>query len=171
VHDGFAVRIFYADGGPPESGERRISDLSPKWMAICDDLLAGYGPVMKHNMGSTLSHFDIAMAGPMVELLAFGQTCFRLAISLGSGSEQDRATVSQFRGLWTGLVQSAGNTVDTAAMRLLDGAATERCVLVLDACQPADDGQKLALAQLGEHLAAAYFKYCAASGSAVSGGG
>ena len=159
----FAIQIFYADGGPPESGERRISDLSPKWMSICDDLIASYGPVMKHNMGSTLSHFDIAMAGPMVQLLAYGQTCFRIAISLGTGSEQDRATVLQFREIWTRLVESAGNTVDPAAMRVLDQAASERCVLVLDALQPVDADQKLALLQLGEHLAGAYFKYGAAS--------
>src|SRR5262245_41850280 len=148
MREAFAIRIFYADGGPPESGERRISDLSPKWMGIGEDLLASYGPVMRHNMGSTLSHVDVVMAGPTVELLAFGQTCFRLAISLGTGSEQDRATVLQFRETWKQLVESTGNTVDATAVRILDQAATEQCVLVLDTCQPVDDGQKLALAQL-----------------------
>jgi hypothetical protein len=121
-------------------------------------------------MGSTLSHFDIAMGGPMVELLAFGQTCFRMAISLGRDSEQDQAAVSQFREIWTGLANSAGNTVDPAATRILDQAATERCVLVLDTCQPVDDDQKLALLQLGEHLAGSYFKYCTASGTPSGGG-
>src|SRR5439155_5915840 len=100
-------------------------------MSICDDLLASYGPVMKHNMGSTLAHFDIAMAGPMVELLAYGQTCFRLGISLGTNSEQDRATILHFREIWTRLVENAGNMADPAAMRTLDQAATEQCVLVL----------------------------------------
>ena len=160
----FTVHIFYPDGDPPDSGERRISDLSQKWMGICSGLLTHYGPVMKHNMGSTLAHFDIAMAGPIVELLAFDQMCFRLAISLGSSSEQDRATVLQFREIWTRLVESAGKTVEPAAMRILDQAATEQSVLVLDTCLPAvDDDQKVALAQLGEHLAGAYIKYCASS--------
>jgi hypothetical protein len=158
----FTVHIFYPDGGPPESGERRISNLSPKWMGICSEMLAHYGPVMKHNMGNALAHFDIAMAGPMVELLAFGQMCFRLAISLGSSSEQDRATVLQFRQIWTRLVEGAGNTIHPEAMRVLNEAAMEQSVLVLDTCQPAvDDDQKVALAQLGEHLAGAYIKYCA----------
>jgi hypothetical protein len=157
----FTVHIFYPDGDSPESGERRISDLSPKWMGIFSELLTHYGPVMKHNMGSTLDHFDIAIAGSMVELFAFDHMCFRLAISLGSGSEQDRATVLQFREIWTRLVESAGNTVELAAMRILDQAETEQSVLVLDTCQPAvDDDQKAALFQLGEHIAGAYIKYC-----------
>jgi len=164
MREGFTVHIFYPDGDPPESGERRIGNLSPKWLGICSELLTYYGPVMKHNMGSTLAHVDIAMAGPVVELLAFDQVCFRLAISLGTSSEQDRATVLQFREIWTRLVESAGNAVDPAAMRILDQAATKPSVLVLDACQPAvDDDQKVALAQLGEHLAGAYIKYCASS--------
>ena len=158
------VHIFYPDGDPPESGERRISDLSPKWIGIFSDLLTGYGPVMKHKMGSTLSHLEIRMAGPMVELLAFDQVCFRLGISLGTGSEQDRATVLQFREIWTLLVEQAGNTVEPVAMGILDQAATGQSVLVLDMCQPSvDDDQKLALAQLGDHLVGAYIKYCSAS--------
>jgi hypothetical protein len=165
VREVFAIHVFYADGGPPKSGERRISDLSPKWIGICDDLLRYHGPVMRHNMGSSLSHFDM-MGGPVVELLSFGQTCFRLAISLGTGSEQDRAAVSQFRGIWTRLVESGGAVVDLAAIRVLDSAATEQCVLVLDWAQPVDGDEQAALAQLGQHLAGSYFKYCAASGLA-----
>jgi hypothetical protein len=165
VRDVFAIHVFYADGGPPESGERRISELAPKWIGICDDLLAHHGPVMRHNMGSTLSHFDIVMAGPMLELLAFGQACFRLAISLGTGSEQDQATVLEFCKIWSRLVESAGNKVNPVATGILDQAATKQSVLVLDTAQPADKADKLALAQLGQHLAAAYFKWCAASRS------
>jgi hypothetical protein len=163
VRDTFTIHIFYADGSAPESGERRLSDLSPKWLAICGDLLTHHGPVMRHNMGGTLSQFDVVMAGPAVELLAFGKTSFRLAISLGTASKQDDATVSQFRELWTRLVESTGNTVAAAAMRVFDRAATEPCVLVVDTCQPVDDDDKLALYQLGEHLIGAYIKYCAAS--------
>src|SRR4051794_3598729 len=100
MRDKFTTHIFYADGGSPESGDRRLSDLSPRWLAIFDDLLTRHGPVMRHNMGSTLSHFDVVMAGPAVELLAFGKICFRLAISLGTASEQDQASVSQFREVW-----------------------------------------------------------------------
>jgi hypothetical protein len=67
----------------------------------------------------------------------------------------------QFREIWTWLVESAGNTVELTAMRILDQAETEQSLLVLDTCQPAvDDNQKLALAQLGEHIACAYIKYC-----------
>jgi len=87
--------------------------------------------------------------------------CFRLAISPGISPAQDRATVLQFREIWTRLVESAGNTVELAAMRILGQAETEQSVLVLDTCQPAvDDHQKAALAQLGEHIAGAYIKYC-----------
>lgn len=165
MRESFAIHIFYADGASPESGERRIIDLSPKWVGICSDLLSRLGPVLKHNMGSTLSHFDIVMAGPMIELHAHDQLCFRLAISLGTQSEQDQTAVAQFRELWTHLATSAGNEIDSAAARILNHAPATQCILVLDVGSTIEDGQKLALLQLGEHLSGAYMSMSTASHS------
>jgi len=162
MQDTFALHIFYPDGGPPESAEKRISELSPKWLSICADLLAHHGPVMNHNMGGTLSHLDIRMGGPTVHLLAFGHLCHQLAISRGSGSEQDRAAVSQFKILLEKIAEIAGRVVDRAAIAVLDEAPCAQSVLVFDMCQPAvDENQKHALVDLGVHLAGAYYQYCA----------
>lgn len=160
MRDNFAIHCFYADGGLPDSGSRRISDLSPKWLAICDDLLAAHGPVLKHNMGSTLSHFDIAMAGPMIELNAYGQPGFVLAITLGTGSQQDQATVLKFREDWSRLVESAGKKIHPAGVIVLNQATREQSILILDLCPSLEEDQKLALLQFGEHLAGAYLRYC-----------
>jgi hypothetical protein len=163
MQDTFAIHIFYPDGDPPESGEKKISELSPKWLGICADLLAHYGPVMTHNMGSTLSHLAIKMGGPTVHLLAYDHVCYQLAISRGSGSKQDRAAVSQFRILLEKAVEIAGKTVDPAAIAVLDAAPGTPSVLIFDMCQPAvDEPQKHALADLGVHLAGAYYQYRAA---------
>ncbi len=162
MQDTFALHIFYPDGGPPDSAEKKISELSPKWLGICADLLAHYGPVMNHNMGNALSHFDVRMGGPTVHLLAFEHLCYQVAISRGSGSEQDRAAVSQFKTLLEKAVEIAGKVVDRAVIAVLDEASCTQSALVFDMCQPAvDENQKHALADLGVHLAGAYYQYSA----------
>ena len=160
MHETFAIHIFYPDGGPPESAEKKISELSPKWLGVCADLLAHYGPVMNHNMGGTLPHFDIRMGGPTVHLMAHKHLCYQLAISRGSGSEQDRAAVSQLEVLLEKAVEIAGKAVDRAAIAVLDEAPCTPSVLIFDMCERAvDEDQKHALAELGVHLAGAYYQY------------
>jgi hypothetical protein len=160
MQDTFALYIFYPDGGPPVSGEKKISELSSKWLGICADLLAQHGPVMNHNMGAPLSHIDIRMGGPTVHLMAFEHLCYQVAITRGEGSEKDRAAVEQFKVFLETAAEITEKTVDPAAIAVLDEALCTQSVLVFDMCQPAvDENQKHALLDLGVHLAGAYYQY------------
>jgi hypothetical protein len=156
----FGVHIFYPDGGPPESGSQPIDALSVNWLSICRDLLNAQGAVFSHNMGSTLSHFDIELAGPVGRLVAYGKTCFDIAITLGANTDQDVLSSTYFRKKLDDYVNSAGNALSQSALDTIDAAATNRCVLLIDKCvSDVDDEQKHALIQIGYHLVAAYYEY------------
>ncbi len=157
----YKTHIFYPDGRVPESGTQDISALSAKWLRVCAELLNHYGPVMDHNMGSTLSHFTIRMGGPIGELLIHGMTCFKFAISIGTGSEQDRATVNHFMDSFSRLCEACKATPEDKAVALIGQAADHTTCLFLDLCNPKiDPDQKGAMFQLGNHMAGAYIQYC-----------
>jgi hypothetical protein len=156
----FGVHIFYPDGGPPESGSQSIDALSINWLSICRDLLDARGVVFSHNIGSTLSHFDIELAGPVGKLVAHGKTCFDIAITLGTNTDQDVLTSTYFRKKLADNVNSAGNALSQSAFDTIDSAASNRCVLLIDNCvSDVDDEQKQALIQIGYHLVAAYYEF------------
>jgi len=159
----FAIHIFYPDGDSPESGKQKMKSLSKRWLTVCSDMLSHYGPVMDHNMGSTLSHFDIKMDGPVGQLSAYGYKCFDFAISLGANSDQDRAAAQYFRNLLQQVVDAAGVSLRGDTVAVLDEAPSHPGLLLFDGGTPeVDDDQKGALMQLGFHLAGAYFQYCEA---------
>ena len=155
------VLTFYPDGGAPEKTMIPEAAISDRWFSVCADILGSLGPVFKHNMGSTLSHFDVHMAGPMGRLLLNGTPCYEFAISRGTAAEQDAAAVEHFAELVLKAWQVAEAPVVEDAQVFLDGCDARPSLLLLDYCRPEmDDGQKLALGQLGIHLASAYLDYC-----------
>lgn len=157
----FAIHVFYPDGGAPESGVQTPEQLSDKWLTLCSTLINKSGPVMSRNMGGTLSHFDVEMAGPIGQLLVLGHRCFYFAISRGTNSNQDQTAITHFRSIAENVIQTVGNRVTESASSVLTDAVEFPCLLLLDTCQAeVVDDQKSALAQLGIHLAAAYFQYC-----------
>ena len=158
--DSFKIQLYFPDGDPPETGERDAADLSQRWLDQCSEILNYFGPVFNHNMGSTLSHFDIRMAGPMVELLANNNTCFRLAILCGTGTEQEHATKDQFASLLNRVVSAVENDVAPETIESMGIENKTRMLLALDLLADVPEDQKQALFQLGEHLAWAYIQYC-----------
>jgi len=58
----FRIEHFAFDGEALGAQAQLLSQLSPKWLAIGEDLLATHGPVFTQNMGSTLSHYEIKCA-------------------------------------------------------------------------------------------------------------
>ena len=157
----FELHLFFLDGEPPESAAFQMSTLSQKWLAIGSDLLDHYGPVFRHNMGGHLSHFDIGMAGPQIRLFAHGQQCFYIAVSLGTDSKQDKAAADQFGQSFMASVNACGNDPHSEAIEVISRAPAQLCALSLDVLHPSiSDDDKVALAQLGNHLVGAYMLYC-----------
>lgn len=158
--DCFNINVFYPDGASPESGSQRIEDLSDRWLSVCAQMLEEAGPVFGRNMGSTLSHFDIRMSGPIAELAAYGRTCFNLAMTSGINAEQDVATSNYFRGVLKEMATCFGTAVTDEANESIDSSRSHATLLVLDRCvADVDDEQKQALLQLGFHLVGAYYAF------------
>jgi hypothetical protein len=157
----FKMTIFYADGGEPETVAYRASSLSPKWSKICHDMLDELGIVFHQNMGHTLSHFDVQLAGPIGRLLVLGLPCYEFSLFRGQRDEQDLATIRHFQDFATAACDTAHarfSDAGRASLQVLEGTPA---LLMFDYCNPkiAAD-QKVAIGQLGVHLAAAYFDYC-----------
>jgi hypothetical protein len=124
-------------------------------------MLDQLGIVFHHNMGHTLSHFDVHLAGPMGRLLVHGSPCYELSILRGHRDEQDLATIRHFQDFAIAACDAAHTKFSDAGRAALQSLAGQPALLMLDYCNPkiAAD-QKVAIGQLGAHLAAAYFDYC-----------
>lgn len=156
----FGIHFFYPDGEPPESGVQRIDTLSEKWLSICREMFKLNGPVFTHNMGSTLSHFDIEFAGPIWKLKINGKMCFELAITSETNTQQDTATIDYFRRTLVRYVSLSGSELSDSASATIKAAVAKPGVLVIDQLVDGiDDEQKHALIQLGYHLVGAYYEH------------
>ena len=156
----FGIHFFYPDGGPPESGVQRIDALSEKWLSICRNVFKLNGPVFTHNMGSTLSHFDIDFAGPICQLRIHGRMCFELAISSGTHTQQDVATMEHFRKTLVHCASISGSELSDSASATITDAVANPCVLVIDQLvDEIEDEDRHALIQLGYHFVGAYYEY------------
>jgi len=157
----FEVHIFYPDGEAPESGEQVIEELSPKWLALFENFLDRNGPVFDQNLGSTLSHFDVRMGGPIGQWIVNNETCFDFAISRGEGSDQDNASIEHMRTLLQSVVQASGKVLSDSAEEVLTGSARKPSLLLFDSCSPGIDEQnKGAAIELTCHQTGAYLRYC-----------
>jgi hypothetical protein len=157
----FDTLIYYPDGAPPETAHNEPRALSQRWLAVCAGLLAEHGPVFKHNMGSTLSHFDIEMGGPLGRLAVHRTPCFEFWISLGRGTAQDKATVSHFVEFHRKACAAANSSVQAEALTPMRDLHAKPALIMFDYCNPQiEQDQRAAIAQLGLHLADAYFEYC-----------
>ena len=165
------VLTFFPDGAAPERTELAASQISDRWLSVCRDILNHHGPVFEHNMGSTLSHFDLHLAGPMGRLSVNGCACYELGISLGMGSRQDNETMEWFRGFLREACEVAKSTLSGDAISATNGLGAVPSVMLFDYCNPQiPDDQKAAMGQLGLHLVNAYFD-CYTEGQQIDGEG
>jgi hypothetical protein len=155
------IHFLFPDGSPSESGSIEWSALSPKWLAICGELLSHFGPVFHHKMGAELSAFDIQLGGPVGQLLAQGHCAFHFAISLGAANGQDKATVAHFEHLYAAACNSAGYPPLPACTEAIRSSVVEPTLLLFDPCDPQIDQDDRAVAvELTFHLAGAYIRWC-----------
>jgi len=157
----FDIVTFFPDGEAPEISRIETSRLSKRWLDVCSGMLNDLGPVFQHNMGSTLTHFDVHLAGPMGRLLAFGKACYEFSISLGESSDQDSQALSHFRDFLKQACKTAGSALSPGAIAALSERINTPSLIMFDYCNSGiGDDQKLAIGQLGIHLANAYYDYC-----------
>lgn len=162
------VLTFAPDESQPSRELIPGEAISEKWFGVCAELLNTHGPVFRRNLGSTLSHMDIHMGGPIGRLLVNGTVVFEFAISRGTGDKQDVATVQHFAGFCREAFKAAGTEGLDAAF-VAPPAVTDTPVLLLfDYFADIDERNALAIAQLGIHLASAYVEYCNSGLSADS---
>lgn len=59
--DSFYVAPFAIVGKPLGVGRWRLSDLSPKWLGVCDDMLRDLGPRFRTSPGRRLRHIEVKL--------------------------------------------------------------------------------------------------------------
>lgn len=143
------VFTFFPDGGAPERAEIAEAQVSDRWLSVCGDILDNYGPVFRLNMGSTLAHFDIHLAGPIGRLLVHGIACYEVAISRGTNSEQDKSAVNWFRDFFCKACEVQKSEPSEEALSVFTVVSEVPSVMLFDYCNPQiSDDQKVAIVQL-----------------------
>ena len=143
--DTFSLSHYAPDGELLGSAEFSISQLSPRWLSVCGDLLDAYSPVFSRSMGSTLERFSIECAGPICYFKVGGAVLYSTILLATSAAATREQSLAHFRGQ---LAQDASL------------AAPEHfpAFLVLDTFAPGiDESDRAALFQLAYHFAGAYF--------------
>jgi hypothetical protein len=160
MRSSFRVLVFFPDGEGAEVSECPDASLSERWLKLWEDILAGGGPVVAHMMGSPLSHFEVRMAGPTGQWLAYGRCQFEVAISRGGNTAQDVAALEHFARLYEANCRAVGVTVDDRTLGQIHEMAAVPGVLLFDRVDAdCPNEQKAALAQLCFHFTAAFLRY------------
>jgi hypothetical protein len=113
---GFFVAPFAVDGETGKLGYWEISKLSPKWLAICEELLDHYGDSFDEAWSGKLSHIETQFtSGSGAALLSFrvrGTPVSSAALLSGRSPEADSHVLTMFvdflRGV--GIVRAAATS-------------------------------------------------------------
>jgi len=143
--DTFEVTLVAPDGKVLESASLQVSQLSRKWLDVCDCLLDG-GPILSMTFGGTLSHWHIDCAAGLVYLKVHGKVALAGAL-LESTSTQNDQLLRLFEERTS--LRTGGLALDRRPHFLaLDTFAAE-----------VSDDESLAVFQFSYHFAAAYFRW------------
>src|SRR5438093_77460 len=99
-------------------------------------MLDEVGMVFHHNMGHTLSHFDVQLAGPMGRLLCHGYPCYEFSVFRGRRDEQDLATIRHFQDFATAACDAAHTKFSDASRAALQTLGDHPALLMFDYCHP-----------------------------------
>ncbi len=154
------VLIYFPDGKSPEESPCDVATLSPRWSAMCSEIISSHGPVFRYNMGGTLAHFDVEMAGPIGRLLIHKIRCIDFWVRRAVNA-QAQAVIDHFTDFFRRACESSGSSPDAKAFAPLRRLDHANALILFDYCNPAiGEDDKAAMAQLAVHLANAYLAYC-----------
>ena len=142
----FSVSHYAPDGEQLGSADFAIDQLSPRWLAICGELLDAYGLVFSRSMGSTLERFSIECAGPICYFKIGGTVLYSTVLLVSSAAASCKDSVAHFCGQFS----------QDVAIAIPENFPT---FLVLDTfANGVEDNDRAALFQLAYHFAGAYFR-------------
>jgi hypothetical protein len=142
--DTFSLSHFAPDGKLLGSANFSIDQLSPRWLAVCGDLLDACGPVFSRSMGSTLERFSIECAGPICHFKVGSTVLYSTTLLTDSAATSREQSLAHFRR-------------QLAKISLFAAPRSFPAFLVLDTFAPGIDEQdRDALFQLTYHFAGAY---------------
>ena len=166
----FLTAAFTPDGGLIGTGEWRASDLSRKWLSVCQGLLDRNGPVFRVSPGQMLSHLEVAFTSSrgsgMGMFFAHGHLGVSTAYFRGDDHDVEAQVQSMFLDSLrrTAIVQRLATSADPfSALPTL----THRPLHVFipwGVAAIADEDHELLL-ELANHFAAA-FLFTSAAGAA-----
>ena len=135
-----------------------MAALSPRWLPVCNDLLNHYGPVFTHNMGGTLSHFEIRFTAGIAHYYAHGHAVVSAVYLPGVSAAQDSGALEVFTHHVTSSAPVQRLCADPSGFASHLRTHSERPLsigLVWGNSQVAESDAE-ALIELGTHLAGAY---------------
>ena len=148
--DEFSLAQYAPDGEILATGNLSVSQLSPRWLDLCSDLLNTYGPVFSRSMRSTLERFSIECAAPICHFKVDGSILYPTVLLVSSAEANHRQAVAHF------VAQLSSDTPFTAPDRF-------PAFLVLNTFAPGiDENEGAALFQQAYHFAGAYFIWAGA---------
>ena len=160
---GFVILPFSPDGDPVGRGIWRSSQLSPKWLAICEDVLLKRGMIFDAAWQDDLSHirtkFTSASGAAVVSFFAHHAIASSLLLLSGISPQAEREISGMFVESLrrTNAVTAAGTGVQPFSQI---NSITDRPLMVVipwpsDGVSATDHDL---VRELGVHLAAAFFK-------------
>jgi hypothetical protein len=158
--DAFHVAVFTADGQLEGTGIRPLSRLSPRWLSVCDNLLA-QGPAFRSSLGGPLSHIEIKLMSSngagLGMFFAHGVLVTSTAYFRGDSPETEKQVLEM---LLTSLRNSVpahlvtSSAVPFEALRSLS-ARPLNVVVVWGALEVSEQDNEL-VQELSNHFAGAY---------------
>lgn len=170
--ESFTAYHFASDGESLGSRLLEASQLSPRWLAVCSELLADNGPVFECSMGSTLEHYRIKCTAGIVHFSVSNAPALFAAIVPDQPHVQAEAVLTTFATHVGALTPVKQQCPDVASFQRAIAAIPERPAYVVlnwfNAEVPEPDQE--AIFQLSLHFAAAYLRWGAVQ-QAVQGDG
>jgi hypothetical protein len=161
----FTSAIYLLNGEFVGKGDWHLANMSERWLKVCGDLLGSYGPVFTHNMGSTLSRFDIQLTAGVAHFRCGGELVLSAVYLPGVRPTADAGALSVFAKQILNSPAFAAACSDPSAFSSHLSTHVERPLAInfLWATPGVDEDDQGALVELAHHLAAEYLcRYMAA---------
>ena len=159
--DCFFVAPFSLDGEQIGIGVVQLSDLSPKWLRVCEMLLASHGPAFRKSLGQMLAHVEIKLTSISGAGIGSFYAHNQLVVSTAYFRGQDSAAEQELERMFIDSLQSS-ETVQKAARTLQPFEALTEIknrplhVVVAWANPNATAEDQNLVRELANHFAAAY---------------
>ena len=167
--ESLSIAAFAADGELVGTGRWTVSDLSPKWVNVCQSILREHGPSFRASFGRPLAHielkFDSSAGSALCTFFANGEIAMSSACVSGLSETADREVLQLFRQslLREPLAHLAASDPSRAFQSLFSLPDRPLAAVVCWGNPTISEEDTNVVRELGVHLAGAFFSRIAAN--------